>query len=578
MKKDNKAKEYRIKKNKYYTITIIIAAIFLVFELIVNMDYFLNLFVEKEKQQAQVEKDELEEWVFSEYANTNNTYDIEYLIYSDSLDLDLETTTQNVLKNQKRGFKKIEALTGLAEATQTLFVIQNEIDEQEIEALISYAESGHDIVFLKMPNESSMKQETLLSLLGIYKNKGFTTHQGIRFVPNFFVTNELMEVEDVLVKMYECELMQKTRTFSYTLALDEEEYEDVDNEYLPPTIWRNSSFGGNVYAFNADFRELGCYQGVFTALFSYLSEDDIYPVINGYSVIISGLPYVKSGMDERLETLYSRDAMGMQQDLLFPTLISNAKKEQYRPTFFCRIGDFGSVDSDFIEAQFSYMQKEIKGTSGEVGLYYDGSVLEQDLITVENSLFDDGKMNVPYTVLRKVDTVVSVNSNDSNFIRRETKDVVLPVVRQDVYNETTERLKEISYVTECAMLSVLIDVETVFENEDEKYNWENYSKQFDTVIGGHNEYYGSLGRLAVDDVATRVLEYTVMNPTYTMEEDSITINIEHFSGEAYFILRTEKEIVDMTAGSFTPMGEDAYLIHVTEEDVEIELKKERDIF
>ncbi len=556
-------------------ITIFIAVVFIVFEIVVNVDYFLNLFLEREKQETLMEQEELKELVFSEDGTTTITQEVDYLLYFDSSDLDLEEKSKNVLKNQKRGFESVESISGLSqEENKTLILIQSELDEQETDELIRFVEAGNHIFFLKLPDDASMKQEQVQQLLGVHRYMGATSHEGIRFVPNFFVTDELLEVKNVDVSMYECELMQKTRTFAYTLVAEEKLYEEVDNEELPPIVWRNNSLGGSVYVMNANFNELGCSQGVFTALFALLEEDDIYPVINGYSVMVSGLPYVRNGVDKRLEELYSRDAMGIQQDIVFPTLISNIKKLQYQATVFAKLGEVDSIDNDYLEAQFSYMQKEIKGTSGEIGVYYEGNIPTQDLLSTEKILFDSGETEIPNSILESMNTVVSMEADDSNYINRVSKNVVLPVVRKDVYNEDEERLHEISYATECAFVSVLIDVDLMFENEDTKYNWENYSKQFDSVISGHRKYYGTLDRLTVNNVASRVLEYTVMQPNITKTDDNIKVEMEQFTGEAYFILRTEKEIVETKSCSYVRMGENAYLIHATESEIEIELKKE----
>lgn len=317
--------------------------------------------------------------------------------------------------------------------------------------------------------------------------------------------------------------------------------------------------------------------GIITAVLGKIVEDDIYPVINGYSVVVRGLPFIRLDVNTRIQELYSRDSMGLQQDILFPALVSSLKKNQYIPTFFAGLGGNDDVVMEpYIQKQMDYMEKEIVAASGEIGLMYEGSETWRQELAVGKSLYDSGEYELTDAIRRKFETIVSMNTDTGHLVDWEYKNVMIPIIRKDIFNQEQERLKELACVTECGMLTTLIDIESVMTKDADRYNWVNYNRQCESALAAQSEYYSDFSKVTIEQLAGKILLYRTMEPVITKQEDEIDIRIENFQGEAFFMLRTEKEISKIEQGSFIEIGNNAYLIKAEADELKIHLKKEEE--
>ncbi len=567
--------EYRIKKNKYFVITLIIILIFVVFEIICNFDYFLNLLLNRGADSYMVDESLVTIYAYEEEDYSYASENAAICIWADEKFEDEKLICAGVFQNQKRTYQMIESLDEIEETKpEVLFVLKDTLSDEEISQLEKSLFSDVQIVFVVTPNKQTMEKQDVQELMGIYRQGDLVSRRGIRFIPNFFVTDELIENETVSLKMYDVTLGEKTKLYAYSF-LDTEEGKQVENEALPPAIWRRGYRSGNVFVLNGNFAELGCLEGIITSLFSVIYEDDIYPVVNAYGVFIQCSPYIKETENETVERLYSRDAMGFQQDIVFPSIISSVRKNQYIPTFFCSVSDYDGEMERYIEKQVEYMEKEIVSLSGEIGLYYEGSFAHKEELNCTDSLMLKDDELLSGHVKRAAKVIVSKEADNRTLVDRDYEYTYIPIVRDDMQKELQE-LKEISYVTELGLLTAEIDIEAVLNNKGEEYNWVTYSKTTDSVLGEHGEKYQALTRLSASDMGTRVLAHDVLRPRYEKTSESIWIRCDKFSGAAFFVLRTPKEIVDIKNGTYQVLGEDAYLISINNREATIYFEEEKD--
>ncbi len=582
--------QYKVKRNKYITITMIIVIVFFAFQIVYNFDYFVHMAF-AERAESMVDAELAREYVFggntvgqggAEEPTTpdESKQTADFCVISDMQYEAEMTICMQVLDGQKRDYIQAKDVTSLETlAPQVVLILKADLNEEETACLLRLVENGTQVIFLAMPDEASLRSEALCSLLGIYETTGQSVHTGIRFMTDFFVTDELIESHDIEIKMQDCILAQKTVTYAYSLATEWDT--EVDNEELPPAIWKKNYLQSNVYVVNGNFVELGCFPGIVTALISMTQEDDIYPVINGYGVMIQGMPYIKTTNGSHMEQLYSRDAMGLQQDILFPALISSVRKHYYLPTFFCSVAGYERKPDEYIQKQIAYMEKEITAASGEIGLLYEGDVPVDDAespIAYGTALYDSGSHEMDAKIYTAFPTIVKEDLTFGTMINEKTQTVYVPVVRSDVFEEERGRLAEISSVTANGLLTVLIDVDAVLQGSAEQYNWVQYTKQCETVLGAHNEYYADLTRLSASQIAERILAYEAMEPQVQKEENEIRIHIDRYTGYGCFVLRTEKEVTDVQNGVAIEIGDSAYFVVAQDADVKIILEKEKDVF
>ena len=63
-----------------------------------------------------------------------------------------------------------------------------------------------------------------------------------------------------------------------------------------------------------------------------------------------------------------------------------------------------------------------------------------------------------------------------------------------------------------------------------------------------------------------------MSPDITVKDNVIKVNINNFNTEAYFVLRTGKEIMKITNGSYNIIEDGPYLIIAKDASLTIELE------
>lgn len=523
--------------NRYLKFALRFIAIFIVFQLIGNVTFYL-----KNKYFTTDNLNEMQKLTWSNTGQKDNS--AEYIILSRNASEEGEVTaaTLTYSKTKFHNLKRLneisdEMLSGL----KAVFLCEGEItsygSREEIERLLR---QGIAVVFLQLPNQQTMEQENLYEVLGIARETRSLRQRGIRFVSDFMLGGK-QDYVNLELQLTSVKLGASCKTYAYGL---EEQQKDskIPNEALPPIIWRNHYLNGRVFVINGTLVNLSYGHGIITGLISQIEEDYIYPVINGFTLMVNHMPYCYNVNEEELLRRYSRDAMGFQQDILFPSMISVSKRHDIMPGFFME-KDMDIDPNSEPHRIMNYYLREINAMGGDIG------VLTEDNASLEETRILTWEQYMQYN----------------------GKEPVIPITTQGFQLTEEERLAYYSGVTALGIITHRIDMNEILYPRDDSYDWVNVSLQLDSLIGSFREKFPIITSVNIRELVRRIKNYQTMDQDIQYSSDKIRIKISNLNGNGYFILRTSKKVKEISGGTFRLIEENAYMVKAEEQDILIHL-------
>ncbi len=451
----------------------------------------------------------------------------------------MATTQLNGMKEQNIQRNTVEELTvDEIAAIDVIIVADADISLQDIELIENLTTEGKDVIFLTLPSSHLLMDTRVQDLLGIKDYLGDENYENLR-LSKMMTYDKIIEQEEVEFTAATIQVQQGVRV----LASATFEEDTIDNEELPHIMWTQIVGEGSVYVCNGDLFHGEFGYGMISSIYCDMEARYIYPVVNAYVCVVEGAPYTTNFTSQVLENLYTRDAILVQNDLFFPEIIGNQSQHGVNATWYTPQYD-AFMDPENDEVEF-YVQS-IATAEGEIGRQ-DGD----ELITENTIKSYASEWNVWF-----------------DYYREDEKAVNIPLlITADNYEEKV--IDTIGSTKSMGYLSIYVDIDKYIYAEtadDEEVNLVNFFKEFETALGVHKEEYSWIERVTVDEAAKRLATYLVMEPIYTYEEDAVKIQIEHFTGEAYFIMKSIDPIEEAEHAEFTEIGEDLYLISISNEE------------
>ena len=121
--------------------------------------------------------------------------------------------------------------------------------------------------------------------------------------------------------------------------------------------------------------------------------------------------------------------------------------------------------------------------------------------------------------------------------------------------------------------NILMDMGSVFWPETEEERWERYSQAASGNIGTWWKLYDCFDKTTATEADARVRNFLALDFTAFRENESIRLRVETRRGPASFLLRIhDKDVRSVSGGSVFKIEKDAYLITVSADEVQIDLK------
>lgn len=472
---------------------------------------------------------------------------------------------------------------------------------RQADALSDMVQAGQNVLFCDVPGAVRLTRlqelQTLLGIREVAQEQVELT--GIKLFPGFFLGGEVIySMEDEEEKTgRESSLsapwyLRLSGTKVYMVGMLEDE--EIENEDLPPLIWRNSHGSGRVFAVNGPYMRDETGLGILSAVLYELQDYELYPVVNAQNLSVANFPDFALENTEAMTELYSRDMRRLQMDLMWPNLITAANKGKYQMTCFLapRL-DYSTKDSRQADDLTFYLQ-QFRERSAEAGLsmdYLPDGSLEKKL-TEDQAFFDSSSSTYSYSaayvgsgereaflsadpqgILQNIRTVTGV-WDDADLLFYCTDTTVAQGVTADGFTHPyLQDLRVRAIETALAYSNILLDMKRVSWPEEDDPHWEILSESFSSNINTYWNPFADFEKTTLTESDEKVRAFLATDYRDARQEDAITLEITSSDSSQWFLLRTHAETVSsLTGGDYVEIEEDVYLIHALEKTLQIGLK------
>ena len=475
---------------------------------------------------------------------------------------------------------------------------------------------GVNIVFCNLPDVSVMKNTwALRDMLGIRQivNEALSV-EGIRLMDGFllggqkeYILDETMEVtqQDLRLympwyrisagtKMFMCGIMEDEDMEEYGLMKDGDIIEK--NRNLPAIIWRSSYMNAMVFAVNGDYLSGHTGLGILSALMLEMKSYDIYPVINAQNLVVLNFPDLTDENEDEMMERYSQSLKAVYRDIVWPGLVSVAQQNSYKMT--CMIMpqmeymDNIVPEEDMLVYYMKLFQEQgvetgLSGTYGK-GMNIPGK-LDQDieflnqvvpdytiLSFYQGNISDDAMAKaIKRERLSKIQTLFT-NYNDKDWL---VSYYLNTIVKQsgicNGYSHTfSENLRMVSIETALGYSNIQVDVNPVAFPISDEDSWEKLARKFAGNTSTYWKKFKKFQKTTLTESNAHVRRFLALDYTQERTGDMISLHIDNFNEEAWFILRTHGEDIKEAVGAtFEKMEDDAYLITATDQEVQLKMEE-----
>lgn len=534
--------------------------------------------------------------------------DASYVVYVGTADSDMEQSVSWWCNYTKQNMVQVSDLAecpSTEEKQPIMIILQSEqlAEGTCLARLQEYADLGVTIVFGSLQDPEQIQERTdLKQFLGIEEVRAVrTTITGVKLFDGFLLGGEAVykaeneseqERQDFELEVPWYVTGGGTKTYM-TGLMDQNEMDrlGIKNEELPALIWRNGTRAGNVFAVCGDYMSdstaLGILDGMMTESQSYV----LYPIVNAQNFFVANFFGFVSENDAEIQKRYSRSSIRLEQDIIWPALISIAEQNERKMTCFFALRSNYTEGSSFLPKMLTFYQKQFKEQGAEAGIslqYRNAESVQKKLECDAADLSSDiyqyrayyGDKNQILDVLRsdaadvtgEADTFVCSYDRaiapvsycaDTRTLQNVTSDGVSHTYREDLRMRSIE--SALGYT------NVMVDLQKILWPENETDQWEKVQEKFAGNLATYWKPYRAFTATTASESDGRIR--TFLNLRYAQREVKDGILLQISEPQSWFLLRVSgKRITDVSGGSWQELEEGVYLIQAESSAVKIVLK------
>lgn len=463
-------------------------------------------------------------------------------------------------------------------------------------------ETGSTLVFCTFPDfETLGKSQGFQKLLGVSKiNQKSVDLSGIKLFSGFFLGGEVIykaekpeekKLQDLNLQAPWVELERGSKTYMVGLLDDEE----IENEDLPPLIWRTRRDNGFVFVVNGDYMSDITGMGILSAIVAEKDSYSLYPIVNAQCTTIVDFPGFADENSDAMQERYSRNQNALGRDVLIPSLIAFSRREKMKMTAFMmpQADYFDSIEPsgklyDFYLQQF-YQNNMEAGASLAI---HDGvnieSKIEKDWeFYLENNedyrlasayiTSDKGlKRALAMNQMRGVHTLIRPSDADTYLLSYFNGTTTQVCTVSDVLNYTyAEDLRMRSIQTVLGYSNLFMDFYKVTWPKTAGDRWELMSEKMFSNVSTWWKPFRGFEQLTASECDIRVRELLNLRYSHFRAGDVIRMDVDGFQDEAWFLLRTHKQrIAKISGAEYTVFDPETFILHVTEPKAVIVLEED----
>lgn len=500
----------------------------------------------------------------------------------------------------------------VSETNPVMLLLDTDALAENAEGVELLADAGVSVVCMGLPRTDAMESDDRLrELLGIRDvwTESVELH-GVHLFSGFFLGGEriyepekpeeekLQDLELTYpwyrmgagVKVYLQGILDETQARA---AKDS----GVTNEQLPALIWRVSRAPGAIYVVPAPFMDDACVgMGVLSAVAAQASNYHVYPVVNARVISVLNFPIASDENGAVMETTYGRSQTNLGENVILPMLVRLAAKNHLRLTC-CMAPQYDYTDDALpLDGVADLYLGRFNETDTEMGL----SLLRREGVTLREKLDADdayfqgqelnyrfsavcagtdeldtlrSELNVP--PLDALRTVLADYQSDRFVLSYLDADVTLQQIMQRENSHTySQDLRLLGLETALGYSNSCFDMAQAMWPDSSEEEWQNVSEEIFANMITYSKPFAAFDNLTASESDARVRRFLALDYATTRTGDRVTISMDNFNQEAYFVLRTFGEgIESISGGTWTQIEQNAFLIKAEQAEVNVLLQQ-----
>ncbi len=483
-----------------------------------------------------------------------------------------------------------------------------------VQALYDLTDMGITLVFCNLPDASVIAGEgRLRKLLGIQQVLEEQVEvEGIHLFAGFLLGGEARYI----VERQEDEKRQDLEltvpwyvtaggTKTYMAGILDELLKDNEakNEYAPAIVWRNGYGDSKIFVVNGDYLSRVEGIGILDGMMYEAQSYSLYPVVNAQNVVVTNYPEFAGENEEVMRTLYSRRTEAVQRDICWPDIGTLVEKNNLKLTcmFTPQYQYFDESEPSGEDMVFYLQQLREADAEAGISLALGEGVSLWEKLERDEAFFSSFAGDYRYsTVYAEADTLsqtreilgdvpllkdVRTIACDYEFGRPllswyeapgTKRAVTMQSITSDVSTHTySDDFFVRSLETALGYSNVKIEMHNVVWPRSEEDRWE---KMYDNISSNLNTFWRAFAvfsRTTLTESDERIRNFLNLDYEDEREGDVISLRVWD-AGESWFLLRVHgEEIVSISGAEYEEVESGSYLLYVTEENVEIGLRRIR---
>ena len=379
----------------------------------------------------------------------------------------------------------------------------------------------------------------------------------------------------------------------------------VNNEDMPAIIWRSNMGTGSVFAVNGDYMKGETALGLLDAMLYEAEDYALYPVVNAQNLSYAGFPDLTAENEETAAATYGMTTQQFCRDILWPSLVAGARKDNWQPTAFLTVKQSDQSanppsQSDLIDyLKFFNEETTEAGVSlGRIGssdlrwsvedeyetlhgwgLQYSftgGYVRSENKEQLGGIIREDGQMEY-FSDLR---TVVGEYETDQQLLSWMTDSITLQNATTNAYvHSYQDNLRLKSVETALGYSNILVDIYRVLWPQTPEDGWEKVAEKMTSNVDTNWKPFAAFDKTTITQSDSRVRNFLNGSAESARTGNQILIRTSGFDGEAYLLLRTHGEQPEsMTGGTWKEVEENTYLLQLVCEEACVTLRPEKELY
>ena len=395
-----------------------------------------------------------------------------------------------------------------------------------------------------------------------------------------------------------------------------------------PLLWEHAYGQGKCLFYNGAVRDDKTNIGVLTAMLAHCGEDSIYPVVGTKLFFIDDFPApVPEGNFDKIYDELHVDTADFFRHIWWPFMRECADKYSLKYTGLI-IESYGDqVKGPFVPTQGRQARdnlivygRELLDMGGELGLHgynhqslapagYNQDELDyvpweskedmveslQELRRYIKSAYPDYDFQsyVPpsdilspegHEAVKEVfpelkvysslfDGLYSERGYYQDFGRNANGTYEIPRFTSGYAPDRQNMWENISVINYIGVFSHFVHPDELFYEESKDLTWAMMVQGFHNFLAEINDRFGWLRPVTDSECVAYFADYLDMDYRVTREQDKLILNCWNYHYPLRFVLRSSKEIAEVTGGSARKIGDDAYMIETEKPETIIQWKE-----